>query len=746
VKLRILLTILACLLVAGAPGRAEDAPRSEGKVTIPLTEFLELTQNRPGPSSAPRPQAPVGCSLAHGDYQVRVQGDWARVQGALTLRQLKGSWQEVPLLPTDVVVQEARLDGVPVALYPKDGLYHCMVRKVGRHRLELLYHLPVQDSPPSRSLSLKTPATEVSTLTLVVPGGRARISASPGIPLQGNLEGDRMVARGALPAGPETPVTLTWLPLQADPRLRGQVTREKARLYGRLYQLVTVSEKALQCRTRVDFSILGNEVTGWRLALPSQAEVLSVQCPNLDSWRTEDRPQGRTLLVSISQPASGDVSLEITTETPVQDLKAPWNLPFVYIEGAERVKGSVGVCSSGGIEVLPRDNLQEARRIDVQQDLPAEVHAMATSPVLLAYEYHRQPYHVELESRKGEEVAVLDATVDSGQGRTLLTEQGKAVSICTWLVRNNSRQSLLVALPEGAEVWSAFVDGRPARPTQEADGRLRLPLVVSQGTGQQPGTFPVTLTWARQVAGEGPMGRVTILSPRVDVPISELTWQLYLPEDRQILHLGGTMAPLQQSAREDSDGFLPALLGRKLEASAPSPSEEGGMDSGGAGSGPAPDLVQARVRGVFPIQAQVPRVGRVLTFHRLMVSGDEAPSMVVTSAEGWLAGAFGWLVFGLTLMLGAPRMPGPNGGKLLAWGWAGLVTAGVLLGETGLAEVLDGLGRALWLLTLLWGLLRVRHLGAWWAERRRRRGEATHGPAVTEGPGPAEPASELEEA
>lgn len=744
-KLRILLAVLACLLVGGAPGRSEEAPRSEGKVTIPLAEFLDLSRSRPA-LSPPRPQAPVGCSLARGDYQVRVQGDWARVQGTVTLLLLKGNWQEVPLVPTDVVVQEARLDGVPLALYAKDGLYHCMVRSAGRHHLELLYHLPVQDRPPSRCLALRTPATEVSTLTLVVPGGRARLSASPDIPLQSRLEGDRMVARGALPAGPETPVTVSWLPLEADPRLRGQVTREKARLYGRLYQLVTVSEKALLSRARLDCSILGNEVDGWRLALPSQAEVLAVQCPNLDSWRTEDRPQGRTLLIHTSQPASGDVSLEITTETPVQDLKTPWSLPFVYLEGAERVKGSVGVCSTGGIEVLPRDNLQEARRIDVQQDLPAEVHAMATSPILLAYEYHRQPYHVELESSKGEEVAVLDATVDSGQGRTLLTEQGKAVSICTWQVRNNSRQSLSVALPEGAEVWSAFVDGRPARPTQEADGRVRLPLVLSQGTGQQPGTFPVTLTWARQVSGGGPVSRVTVLSPRIDIPVSELTWQVYLPEDRQILHLGGTMAPPPLPAPERADGFLPDLLGRKLEASAPISAGASGMDSGGAGPGSAPDLVQARVRGVFPIQAQVPRMGRVLTFHRLMVSGDEAPSMVVTSAEGWLASAFGWLLFGLTLMLGASRMPGPSAWKVLAWGWAGLAAAGFLLGETRLAEVLDGLARALWLLTLLWGLLRIRNLGAWWAERRRRRGETWRTPDPAPAEGPSGPATETEEA
>ncbi len=733
-KPRILLALLACLLLSGALARAEEAPKAEGKVTIPLAEFLRLSQPQPGPSAKPQAQAPVGYSLARGNYQVAIRGDWARVQANLDLVLLKGGWQEIPLLPTDVVVESGWSDNRQISLYPKDGLYHCMVKGIGKHRINLEYHLPVQDQAPSRSLALRAPGTEVSTFFLTIPGGRVKVSASPDVPLRSSTEGDRTEARVALPAGVESPVTLSWLPLQADPRLHGQATREKPRLYGRLYQLVSVSEKALLCRVRIDCSILRNEVTGFRVAIPRQAEVLAVNCPNLDSWRTEDRPQDRLLLVSLSQPASGDVPLEITTESPVQDINTHWPLPFVYLEGAERIKGSIGVCSTGGVEVVPRDDLQEARRIDVQQDLPAQVHAMAGSPVLLAYEYHRQPYHVELESKKGQEVAVLDATIDSGLGRTLLTEEGKAVSVCTWQVRNNSRQSLLVALPEGAEVWSAFVDGRPAKPTKESDGRVRLPLVVSQGSGGQMGTFPVTLTWARQVGGDGPVSRTTILSPRVDIPVSELTWQLYLPEDRQLLHLGGTMEPPVEPERESGWSF-PDLLGRKMEAGAPAPSEDVRTSAGEPPASPAPgsqmNMVQARTRGVFPLQAHVPRVGQVLAFHRLMVSGDEAPSIVVTSAVRWLATAFGWLVFGLALMMGATRMPGPSAWKVLAWGWAGLFAAEILMFDSWLSGTLTGLGRALWLLTLLWALLRVRHLGNWWRERRRRRLDAAVAPERT---------------
>jgi hypothetical protein len=742
----ILLTFLACIPLA----LAEESPQSQGRVTLPLAEFLKRTEPAPSPSGTTRPTAPIPFSLARGQYRIVVQGDWARVQADLGVRVLSGGFQEIPLLPADVVLQEARLDGKPVSVFPKDSVNFFVVRGIGTHRLELVYHLPIQDESPSRSLDIVVPDTAISTWTLSVPGNQVHLKSTPEIPLQSHPEGQRTVARGTLPAGASPPVRLSWLSLKADPETRGLVTREAPRLYGRVYQLVRVSEKAIQNRARIDFSILRNEVSQLQLLLPRDAEVLAVECPDLDSWRTVERPQGRLLTVLLSQPKSGELSLEVTTETPLAETNSCWTLPYLYLEGAERVKGSIGLCSSGALELLPRDDLQEARRIDVQQDLPAQIHALASSPILLAYEYHRQPYRVQIESRKGEEVAVLDATIDSARGRTLLTEEGKALSVFTWQVRNNSRQGLLLALAEGSEVWSAFVDGRPARPTQEPDGRVRIPLALSPGRGGEMATFPVVLTWVRRAGGEGPVAWTRLQAPRVDIPISEMTWQVDLPEDRQVLYLDGTMEPLTPAHRRGSS--FSRLIGRSMDASAPVSSKEVG-DEGRAGPDPQASLARERVRGVFPVQVHVPQVGQPLNFSRLMVSGEEAPSIGIFTASRSLAASFGWLLFALVLMAGAFRLADPSSWKALAWGWVLLILGEILLGGTWLDQALTGLARALWLLSVLWLMLRVRYLGAWWRQRRVPAGEADDRPEIpdearletpVEGPNPT-PGSETED-
>lgn len=245
-------------------------------------------------------------------------------------------------------------------------------------------------------------------------------------------------------------------------------------------------------------------------------------------------------------------------------------------------------------------------------------------------------------------------------------------------------------------------------------------------------TFPVVLTWVRRIGEEGLIARTRLQAPRVDIPISEMTWQVDVPEDRQILHLGGTMEPPAPARRRS--GSFPTLLGGSLEASAPAPSEEVGEEDRTDSDSQA-SLARERVRGVFPVQAQVPRVGQPLDFSRLMVSGDEAPSIELVTASRSLAASFGWLLFSLVLMAGAFRLADQGSWKALAWGWALLILGEIFLGETWLGQALTGLARALWLLSVLWLVLRVRCLGAWWRQRRRSRERA--GPV-----GAGEPAAE----
>jgi hypothetical protein len=77
---------------------------------------------------------------------------------------------------------------------------------------------------------------------------------------------------------------------------------------------------------------------------------------------------------------------------------------------------------------------------------------------------------------------------------TVVSEDGQMMTEMSLAVRNNARQYLEIALPEGAQVWSVFVAGQPVRPSRR-DGKLLLPMERSSGDA----TVPVEVT-AREVA------------------------------------------------------------------------------------------------------------------------------------------------------------------------------------------------------------------------------------------------------
>jgi hypothetical protein len=104
-------------------------------------------------------------------------------------------------------------------------------------------------------------------------------------------------------------------------------------------------------------------------------------------------------------------------------------------------------------------------------------------------------------------------------------------------VRNNGRQFLEVALPAGANVWSAFVAGQPVRPSLR-DGKLLLPI---QQSSADDGVVAVELTYAGTNTFPRGQGNIGFASPQFDVPLKNGRWEVYLPPDYNYRDFSGTM-------------------------------------------------------------------------------------------------------------------------------------------------------------------------------------------------------------
>lgn len=624
---RHLLTALLLLLLAFSANADE-----QGTVSLTLQRFLELTQSKSGPKDGP----PLASALGAASYTVSADRDWAEIRAQVQVQTFRGGWNEIDLLPGHVLVARAYLDGKPLPVYLKDGRLRFMLKGAGRHSLSLVYHLPVKDSGPSHELSLVTPKSSPSQLKLRLPHKHVHLSSSPAIPLQ-EVSGQKgVVMDGVLPR--EGAAVLTWTPLEVHPELRGKATDQKPKIYARLYYLATVTEKAIRSKVQVDYSILRNQLGQLELAVPQGTEVVNVSCPGLASWSLKETPEERRLIVELNSPWSGNQSLHLTLERPIPSIDSTWNLPLVRVLGAERIKGSLGIGASPGIEVS-QETSEEVRPIDVTQ-LPPQLTSQASSPLLLAYEYHQDPFQVTLKTSKGKELAVLTASIDQAQATTLISKEGKIATVFVYNVRNNRKQSMTFELPHGLTILNAYVDNKGVKPVMESETKIRLPLVLSNSADA---SFSVQLTTLSEGGAFTPMVVTELVAPVVDVPISELLWQVYLPSDREVWRRQGSM----QAA---SHGHFQ----------------------------PKSDL---------PVSLLVPQVGQRLSFEQLMVAEEAASIKLVHSSRMFRDGLW-WFVLGAVLMLGSAPARKPQGWKRVLAGGGLVLVVSQLVSSTLIRSLL----------------------------------------------------------
>ncbi|MEK6303622.1 MAG: carboxypeptidase-like regulatory domain-containing protein [Acidobacteriota bacterium] len=113
---------------------------------------------------------------------------------------------------------------------------------------------------------------------------------------------------------------------------------------------------------------------------------------------------------------------------------------------------------------------------------------------------------------------------------------GKSLTEVTLRVRNHAQRFVKVDLPQGATLLSAEVEGEKVKPVQGADGS-RVPLLRA---GFRPsGAYTVSFVYLNSGAAFAKNGSYEMNLPKLDIPISILTWEVFLPDRLEVRQFGG---------------------------------------------------------------------------------------------------------------------------------------------------------------------------------------------------------------
>ncbi len=519
--------LLLCCVCAVVVHAAEDRTTlplpNSGNVTLSLDEYNRLVELAAKPPKRPD-LAPLPYSIKHADIKLRVEDDGVRGSVLLEGEVFRKGVSKVPLT-RGMTVLDAHQNGKGVPLLQENGTHMALLTGPGEFSVALDTGLPLRIEAGRASFSLLAPAAGSVQLALVIPGDHTAAYISSGIITSRKSENGHTAIEATLVPGQAA--NLWWATREA---VTPVVPRE-VRFLSDTKTLISVSEAEMRIAVLADVTVVRGEPQQFEIQLPQGYEVTGVTGATLDSTETN----AGLLTLKVNAPGQRGHQFLISMERSISGEKA--DAPFVSFKGSQRETGEVLVEGAGTMELTAAEG-GGLKRMDVKEVNPY-LRSLAHFSPQAAFRYHKQASEtptLALQWVRFPDGSVLAAVAESAVVTTLVTSEGKSLTEVKLILKNQAQPFLKVALPAGVSILSAEVGGEPVKPVQGPDGS-RVPLLRP---GFHPaGSYEVSFVFMHSGAPFAKKGGAELSLPNMDIPISLLNWEVFLPEQYKVKNFGG---------------------------------------------------------------------------------------------------------------------------------------------------------------------------------------------------------------
>jgi hypothetical protein len=622
------IAIVATTMLLAAPGRAQERG-SAGTVTLSRPDYdrlLDLTARPPRPPDA----APVAAALTSADIHARVAGGTVRATIDVKGEVFRSGSVKVPLIANATLLAATSADR-PLPLIAEGNVHVALVTGPGAFSATLEWGSAIVTSPGRGSFVLPVPPAGTATATFDVPGEQSDLRVAPGLVLGRTSANGRTIVEATLDPGSATQVW--WTSRDSGPAAAAR----DVRVLADVKTLVTIGAADVRLLSLVDLTVVQGEPSQFEVALPAGYELAGVTGVSLD--RSEVSGTRLTLGVSGAPRRRQQFLLDLTASHAGGSFTFETGLPTV--PAAQRETGEIAIEGIGTLELSAKE-IPGLRRMDVREVDPSLL-SVARQSLLSAYRYQRSASGVPLltmEVTRFPDAAVLAAIADRAEATTLVTTEGRALTEVSLWLRNRAQPFLRVELPKGSSMLSVDVAGAPAKPAEGSDG-MRVPLLRA---GFRPdGPYKVSFVYLHSGPAFAKKGEMQLTLPRMDVPVTVLEWELFVPDryraDRfagtaMAAHLveGGPVVVEVTVAAESSaidtrtSGVAETVTVDQMSSNS---RREDEMRQRGADRQIAqePSLnvqsLQRRAAGVLPVRIDVPRAGSSHRFIKPLVVDEQ---------------------------------------------------------------------------------------------------------------------------
>ncbi|MCP5519678.1 MAG: hypothetical protein H7A45_20765 [Verrucomicrobiales bacterium] len=336
--------------------------------------------------------------------------------------------------------------------------------------------------------------------------------------------------------------------LNADWQLTLDIEQLDSWIQVNSFQQVAVQEGQARVTANLDYQIENTGIRALRLRLPAAAENVRFSGPLMtDFLPVTGSVTNATQLweVKLERRVIGGQSL-----TLVYTLRVPENTDRLVVSGvqAEEVNVQRGFLATqaGGRLQLRLDQVPETLLPADWEAVPAALRRdLATTSASHVFRLVDSDFQLPLTILRHEAASVLPARVERLELTSVISDAGVMLTRGHLELLPGDKRLLQLRVPKEAEFWFAFVNQGGVWLWREGEDIL-IPLQQAAVTG---GNSVVEFYYTTR-AGRASTRRLDLdlHGPRLDLPLQQITWKVYLDPKWELADWGGTMQLQDQGA------------------------------------------------------------------------------------------------------------------------------------------------------------------------------------------------------
>ncbi|HEU4416629.1 MAG TPA: carboxypeptidase-like regulatory domain-containing protein [Candidatus Angelobacter sp.] len=494
-----------------------------GNVTLTLAEYNRLVELATK-SGKQHETPPLPYAIKRADMKLRVSNETVLGTVQLDGEVFSKGAAKVPLT-SGLTILNARQEGKSLPLEQEGSTSTAILPGAAEFSVALDTGMPLMIEAGRASFNLPVPTAGSVRLSLMIPGDHSIVRISPGLITSRTTEKGQTAIEATLEPGQQA--TVWWV----TGVVQAPVVKHEVRFLSEVKTLVTVNDEELRIAALADITVVQGDPAQFTVDVPAGYEVTGASGATVDSSELENgklvlrlnssAPRSHEFLISMSRPLNGTTA----------------DAPFLSFNGAQRETGEVLVEGTGAMELTASEG-GGLKRMDAKEVNPY-LRSLARFPLQAAFRYHRQPAvtpTLALSWTRFPDSAVLAAVAEHAVVTTLVTVEGRTLTEVKLTVKNQAQPFLKIGLPSGASIVSAEVAGEKVKPVQGPDGN-RVPLLRA---GFRPsGPYEVSFVYMDSGTPFAKKGGSELELPSMDVPISLLEWEMFLPERYKVKDFGG---------------------------------------------------------------------------------------------------------------------------------------------------------------------------------------------------------------